>query len=137
VHDPRIRENEPLLGRQILPEYLVPLASVPQDPEPLPLNLTANPPQGAAAIVEPEVLVEAVEHGTELDLMIPDPLVHMGVEPLVDTVQELATALDGRDANDRVTAFQIPAANMLEAQKGKRLGLLPAKFLSSTTTEDQ
>ena len=71
----------------------MPLALLTQRASPLQLNFTAYPVQFLLAMMQPEVLVEALKHLRQMTLLSAPWPVHVLMQPLVGAIEELATAL--------------------------------------------
>ncbi len=81
------------------------------------LNFVAYPVQLLMAMMQPEVLVEALKHLPQMTLLIAPLPVHMPNQPLVGASKELATALHAGEPNDGEPSAAIGSADMLEAKK--------------------
>jgi len=100
------------------------LALLTQNATPLQLHFMADPVQLLLAMMQPEVLVEALKHRPQTLLLIASSPVHMPDQPLVGASKELAATLNAGDADHGELAASIHSADMLEAQKLK--GLRPS-----------
>ena len=99
----------------------VALALLTQRPPPLQLNFMSDPVQLLLAVMQPEVLVEALKHRPQVTLLVTSPPVHMLNQPLVGACEELAATLHAGKSDHGKPSAVIDPADVFEAQKFESL----------------
>src|SRR5260370_19451148 len=106
---------------------LVAQAVLQQLPPPLQLNFMAEPVQLLRAVMQPEVLVEALKHRPQVTLLVTSPPVHMLNQPLVGACEELAATLHAGKSDHGKPSAVIDPADVFEAHKFETLRHPPVR----------
>ena len=118
----------------------MPLALLTQRTPPLQLNFMTYPIQFLLAMMQPEVLIEALKHLPQMTLLSPARPMHVLDQPLVGAIEELATALYTRQPDHGESSTMVGPADMLEAEKlesVRPLTVLRASLSGKTAKKQQ